>query len=97
MLKGKWKGLFLREKLLMISGMLVILSIPLSLITLYCISVAITLFTAIVFYNLYKNIQSINSINLKVNNLEKIQLPLIGIAVSTIIVFILIIFLWITV
>lgn len=57
MLKGKWQKLLLREKVLLISGILVILSIPLSLITLYCMEVSMTFFVVSVFYNLYKFIQ----------------------------------------
>lgn len=54
MLKKKWQELLLREKVLLISGISVILSIPLSLITLYCIPVSIIFFAVSVFYNMYK-------------------------------------------
>ena len=54
MLKEKWKKLPLRQKVLFISGILVILSIPLSLITLYFMAISMTFFVVSVFYNLYK-------------------------------------------
>ena len=60
MLKEKWQKLLLREKVLLISGILVILSIPLSLITLYCMAVSMTFFVVSVFYNLYKFLQMVN-------------------------------------
>lgn len=60
MLKERWQKLLLREKVLLISGISVILSIPLSLITLYCITVAMTFFVVSVFYNLYKFMQMAN-------------------------------------
>lgn len=60
MLKEKWQKLLLREKELLISGILVILSIPLSLITLYSIAVSMTFFVVSVFYNLYKFMQMAN-------------------------------------
>ena len=49
MLKEKWKKLLLREKVLLISGILVILSIPLSLITLYSMAISMTFFVTTVF------------------------------------------------
>ena len=60
MLKEKWQKLLLREKVLLVSGILVILSIPLSLITLYCMTVSMTFFVVSVFYNLYKFMQMAN-------------------------------------
>lgn len=60
MLKEKWKKLLLREKVLLISGISVILSIPLSLITLYCMAVSTTFFVVSIFYNLYKFMQMAN-------------------------------------
>ena len=60
MLKEKWKKLLLREKVLLISGILVILSIPLSLITLYSMEISMTFFVTTVFYNLYKFMQMSN-------------------------------------
>ena len=60
MLKEKWKKLQLREKTLLISGISVILSIPLSLITLYFIAFSMTFFVITVFYNLYKFMQMSN-------------------------------------
>ena len=60
MLKEKWQKLLLWEKMLLISGILVILSIPLSLITLYCMAVSMTFFVVSVFYNLYKFMQRAN-------------------------------------
>lgn len=60
MLKTKWKKLLLREKVLLISGILVILSIPLSLITLYSMAISMTVFIVSVFYNLYKFMQMAN-------------------------------------
>lgn len=60
MLKEKWQRLLLREKVLLISGISFILSIPLSLITLYCIAAAMTFFVISVFYNLYKFMQMAN-------------------------------------
>lgn len=57
MIKEKWQKLLLREKVLLISGILVILSIPLSLITLASIAISMTFFVVSVFYNLYKFIQ----------------------------------------
>ncbi len=60
MLKGKWKKLMLREKVLLISGILVILSIPLSLITLYSMAISMTFFVVSVFYNLYKFMEKAN-------------------------------------
>lgn len=49
MLKEKWKKLLLREKVLLISGILVILSIPLLLITLYSMAISMTFFCIIGF------------------------------------------------
>lgn len=60
MVKEKWQKLLLREKVLLISGILVILSIPLSLITLYCMAVSMTFFVVSVFYNMYKFVQMAN-------------------------------------
>lgn len=60
MLKEKWKKLLLREKVLLISGILVILSIPLSLTTLYSMAISMTFFVTTVFYNLYKFMQMSN-------------------------------------
>lgn len=60
MLKEKWKKRLLREKVLLISGILVILSIPLSLINLYSMAISMTFFVLSVFYNLYKFIQMTN-------------------------------------
>ena len=60
MLKEKWKKLLLREKMLLISGIAVILSIPLSLITLYSMAISMTFFVVSVFYNLYKFMQTAN-------------------------------------
>lgn len=60
MLKEKWQKLLLREKVLLISGISVILSIPLSLITLYCMAVSMTFFVVSIFYNLYKFMQMAN-------------------------------------
>lgn len=60
MLKEKWQKLLLREKVLLISGLLVILSIPLSLITLYCMAVSMTFYVVSIFYNLYKFMQMTN-------------------------------------
>ena len=60
MLKEKWKKLLLREKVMFISGILVILSIPLSLITLYFMPISMTFFVTILFYNLYKSMQMSN-------------------------------------
>lgn len=60
MLKEKWQKLLLREKLLLISGILVILSIPLVLVTSYCMAVSMTLFVVSLFYNLYKFMQMAN-------------------------------------
>lgn len=60
MLKEKWQKLLLREKVLLISGISVILSIPLSLIILYCMAVSMTFFVVPVFYNLYKFMQMAN-------------------------------------
>lgn len=60
MLKEKWKKLLLREKVLLISSIVVILSIPLSLITLYSIAISMTFYTVSVFYNLYKFMQKSN-------------------------------------
>lgn len=60
MLKEKWKKLLLREKVLLISGILVILSIPLLLITLYSMAISITFFVLSFFYNLYKFMQMTN-------------------------------------
>lgn len=60
MLKEKWQKLLLWEKVLLISGISVILSIPLSLITLYCMAVSMTFFVVSVFYNLYKFMQMAN-------------------------------------
>lgn len=60
MLKKRWQKLLLREKVLLISGISVILSIPLSLITLYCIAAAMTFFVVSVFFNLYKFMQMSN-------------------------------------
>lgn len=60
MLKEKWRKLLLREKVLLISGILVILSIPLSLVTLYFMAISMTFFVLSVFYNMYKFIQLAN-------------------------------------
>ena len=60
MLKEKWKKLLLREKVLLISGILVILSIPLLLITLYSMAISMTFFVLSFFYNLYKFMQMTN-------------------------------------
>lgn len=60
MLKEKWQKLLLREKLLLISGILVILSIPLSLITLYSIAISMTFFVVSIFYNMYKFVHMSN-------------------------------------
>ncbi len=63
MLKKKLKELPLREKILFISGISVILSvlsIPLSVITLYCIPISVTFFVISVFYNLYRFMQTAN-------------------------------------
>ena len=57
MLKAKWKKLLLREKIMIISGILFILSIPLSSITLYFMAISMAFFVLSVFYNLYKFIQ----------------------------------------
>lgn len=61
MLKEKWQKLLLREKVLLISVILVILSIPLTLITLVGIKILMTFFVISVFYNLYKYMQTDNS------------------------------------
>ena len=45
---------------MLISGILVILSIPLSLITLYSMAISMTVFIVSVFYNLYKFMQMAN-------------------------------------
>lgn len=60
MLKEKWRKLMLREKVLFISGILVILSIPLSVITFYSMAISMTFFIGAVFYNLYKYIEMAN-------------------------------------
>lgn len=60
MLKEKWKKLLLREKVLLISSILVILSIPLCLITLYSLAISMTFYIATVFYNMYKLMQMSN-------------------------------------
>ena len=60
MLREKWQKLLLREKVLLISGISVILCIPLSLITLYCMAVSMVFFVVSVFYNLYKFMQTAN-------------------------------------
>ena len=60
MLKEKWKKLLLRKKILLISGILVIFSFPLSLITLYSMAISMTFFVTTVFYNLYKFMQISN-------------------------------------
>lgn len=57
MLKEKWEKLLLREKVLFISGISVILSIPLLLITLYSVPISVTFFVGTAFYNLYKSLQ----------------------------------------
>lgn len=60
MLKEKWQKLLLRVKVLLVSGILAILSIPLSLITLHCMAVSMTFFVVSVFYNLFKSLQMAN-------------------------------------
>lgn len=60
MVKEKWQKLLLRKKVLLISGILVILSIPLSSITFYCMAVSMIFFVISVFYNLYKYMQTAN-------------------------------------
>lgn len=60
MLKEKWRKLILREKVLFISGILVILSIPLSVVTLYFIASSMTFFIISTFYNLYKLMEMAN-------------------------------------
>lgn len=62
MLKEKWKKLLLQEKILILSGILFLFSIPLSLIIRYCIAVAITFFLVFIFYNMYKLIQMSNAL-----------------------------------
>ncbi len=60
MLKEKWQRLLLREKVLLISGISVILSILLLVITSYCMVAAITFFLISVSYNMYKFIKMTN-------------------------------------
>ena len=63
MLKEKWKRLALREKMLVISGILAILSITtifFESIYLYCMPIAINFFIVTVLYNLYKYIKNNN-------------------------------------
>lgn len=60
MLKKEWKKTLLREKVMFISGIFLILSIPLSLITLYFMPISTTFFVTTVFYNLYKSMQMSN-------------------------------------
>ena len=60
MVKEKWQRLIFREKLLLISGITVILSIPFILITNVLLLFLVTFFVAIVFYNLYKFVKTIN-------------------------------------
>ncbi len=62
MLKEKWKKLLLREKILILSGILFLLSIPLSLIIRCSIAVAMTFFLVSIFYNMYKLIQMSNAL-----------------------------------
>lgn len=104
MLKEKWRNLLLREKLLLISGILVILSIPFSAITLYCIAASMTIFVIVVSYNICKLIQHMKIVTLQIKaemqkkeKPEEISLPLpliIGITIGIPMVFILLIFLW---
>lgn len=112
MSKKKWAKLLLREKLLLISGISVILSIPLSLITSYCMVVTMTIFVVSVFYNLYKfakiaNLSITEAIETdtqkglqklsKISGIVKtIALPL-AIAVGIPIVFILLLYMWISI
>lgn len=61
MLKEKWKRLEFREKILVISGILAILSITtifLESIYIYCMHIAINFFIVTVLYNLYKYIKN---------------------------------------
>lgn len=60
MLKEKWKKLLLREKILLLSAISVVISIPLLLIAPYCISISMTLFIISISYNMYKLIQMSN-------------------------------------
>lgn len=62
MLKEKWKKSLLREKILILSGILFLLSIPLSLIIRCSIAVSMTLFIISISYNMYKLIQMSNSL-----------------------------------
>ena len=66
MLKEKWKKLLLREKLLLISGILFILSIPIAVIVenMIVMLIPLTLFIIFVFYNLYK-FMKVNEITIK--------------------------------
>lgn len=63
MLKEKWKRLALREKMLVISGILAILSITtifFESIYMYFMPIAINFFIVTVLYNLYKYIKNNN-------------------------------------
>lgn len=66
MLKEKWKKLLLREKLLLISGILFILSIPIAVIieNMIVMLVPLTLFIIFAFCNLYK-FMKVNKITIK--------------------------------
>lgn len=67
MLKAKWKKLLLREKILLISGIVFIVSVPLSSITLYFMAIAMTFFGLSIFYNLYKFIQTTILLDISIN------------------------------
>lgn len=60
MVKEKWQKLVFREKLLLISGGAVILSIPLAVVTGVFVLLSATFFVVAVFYNLYEFVSSVN-------------------------------------
>lgn len=61
MVKEKWQKLVFREKLLLASGVTVLLSIPLALVmTSVLLLFSVTFFVGAVFYNLYDFVKTIN-------------------------------------